>query len=286
MNRSKKIMNIVFYIVIPIFCIFLTHWLSNGSFQESIVESLSSYFDVVDENMSYEQAIQAIREESEKLKNENEDFKEKMSDIPNIELKSTDIIINGLKTQENVNKAVAVIDGNNYYSESIINQVLDNKFIYDVGENTLFYNTSGENIVSETKIELLDTNVLYDGTCYEKILPSDGKDFSIGSKSYNKGFIIYDDHTLFGDGDGYALFDLQGEYSKIAFDVGRTNEYEKQDVTLKVYLDNKYVEEYSLNAESPAVYIEINLNYANHMKLQITGGSRVKYGFANAILYY
>ncbi len=56
----------------------------------------------------------------------------------------------------------------------------------------------------------------------------------MGSTTYNKGFVIYDDHSLFGEGDGYALFDLQGKYSKITFDVGRTNEYEKQDVLLKV----------------------------------------------------
>ena len=105
-------------------------------------------------------------------------------------------------------------------------------------------------------------------------------------KTYNKGFVIYDDHSLFGQGDGYALFDLQGKYSKISFDVGRTNEYEKQDVSLKVYLDNEYVEEYSLNAESPPITLEINLNYANSLKLEITGGSRVKYGFANVILHY
>lgn len=127
---------------------------------------------------------------------------------------------------------------------------------------------------------------MYEGTCYAKYLPTDGKSFSMGSSTYNKGFIIYDDHSLFGEGDGYALFDLQGKYSKITFDVGRTNEYEKQDVILKVYLNGEYVEEYPINAQSPPIQLEIGLNYANNMKLEITGGSRVKYGFANVVLHY
>lgn len=141
-----------------------------------------------------------------------------------------------------------------------------------------------EKILSETKIDLFNTNVLYDGVCYGTYLPSEENTFSMGSTAYNKGFVIFDDHSLFGEGDGYALFDLQGKYSRMTFDVGRTNEYEKQDVILKVYLNGEYSEEYSLNGQSPPIFLEINLNYANNLKLEITGRSRVKYGFTNVIL--
>lgn len=89
---------------------------------------------------------------------------------------------------------------------------------------------------------------------------------------------------MFGEGDGYALFDLQGKYSAITFDVGRTNEYEKQNVTLQVFLDDEMVGEYALSAESPPKSMTIKLNKAKSMKLKITGGSRVKYGFANVKL--
>lgn len=164
--------------------------------------------------------------------------------------------------------------------------MLENKLSYDAGQNMIFYGTNGENISAETKIDLFDTNVLYEGTCYRKYLPSEGNTFSMESGTYNKGFVIYDDHSILGDGDGYALFDLQGNYSKMTFDVGRTNEYEKEDIVLKVYLDDVYIEEYSLNAQSPPIPLEIDLNYANSMKLEITGGFKVKYGFANVILYY
>ena len=45
---------------------------------------------------------------------------------------------------------------------------------------------------------MLDTDLLYDGVCYGVYLPSDGKTFAMGSGTYNDGFVIYDDHSLFG----------------------------------------------------------------------------------------
>lgn len=44
--------------------------------------------------------------------------------------------------------------------------------------------------------------------------------------------------------------------------------------------------EYQLDAETPPKHFEVTLNYANSMKLEISGGTRVKYGFVNMILYY
>ena len=136
----------------------------------------------------------------------------------------------------------------------MLNLLLKNRFLYDSAQNTVFYNSSGESISLETKIDLFSTNILYDGVCYGTYLPTEGKTFSMGSTTYNKGFVIFDDHSLFGEGDGYALFDLQGKYSKISFDVGRTNEYNKQDVILKVYLNGEYFEEYSLSGQSPPIF--------------------------------
>ncbi len=215
-----------------------------------------------------------------------ENLQNQISNTPDFDFKNSALISEGLKIQDSINKSVLLVDNSIYYSENILNLVLKSRFSYDLNQNTVFYNTNGENISSETKIDLFNTKVLYDGTCYGTYLPSEGKTFSMGSSTYNKGFVIYDDHSLFGEGDGYALFDLQGKYSKISFDVGRTNEYNKDDVRLKVYLNNEYVEEYFLNAESPPVPLEINLNYANNLKLEITGGGKVIYGFANVVLSY
>lgn len=317
-NANKDIVWKIASLIVPILCVFLTYILTNASAQSTIVERLSVNFDFVDKTMSFEQALQAVYEESKqkdelinelkqqdiiskqekddiiislnqqiKLLNEHiVDLQEQLSIVPKFEYVAPMLISDGLKIQDRINKSIIIVDSANYYSESLLNLLLKNRFLYDPAQNTIFYNSSGENISSETKIDLFNTNVLYDGICYGTFLPSEGNTFSMGSTTYNKGFVIFDDHSLFGDGDGCALFDLQGKYSKISFDVGRTNEYEKQDVILKVYLNGEYSEEYSLNGQSPPISLEINLNYANNLKLEITGGTRVKYGFANVILSY
>ena len=271
----------------------LIFFLGNFSTQATIVETLSGYFDSVDKDMSYEQALQTIYAEAKQkdeeisiLKQQNADYENRISRIPDFEFKDPMLIADGLKVQDHVDQSMVVIDNKNYFSQGLLNVVLKNMLSYDGSQNAVFYNATGVNLFTETRIDLFSTNVLYGGTCYGVFLPSEGKTFSMGSNTYSKGFVIYDDYSLFGDGDGYALFDLQGKYSKISFDVGRTNEYEKEDVVLKVYLNNEYVEEYSLNAQAPPIHLEINLNYANNMKLEITGGTRVKYGFANVVLNY
>lgn len=139
-----------------------------------------------------------------------------------------------------------------------------------------------------SSVDLISANVLYNGNCYALIKTSDDRVFSMGSSSYNEGFEIWDDYSLFANCDGYALFDLKGQYAKLTFDVGRVNEYEIEDAVLNVYLNNDSTPSatYELNAQSPPVSLSIDLNYANSAKLEISGGSRVKYGFANAELIY
>lgn len=232
-NRKEIIMFIIGSVVIPLVCSFVTYFLTESSTENAIVKKLSLSFDYIDSGMSYEQALQSVYEESRKDDKIIADLKERIKELEQQNLETTD------------------------------------------SKND-----------STSKINLMDTNVLYEGVCYKIYLPSESDSFSMGSKTYNTGFVMYDDHSLFGEGDGYTLFDLGGEYSKISFSVGRTNEYEKQDVKLNVYLNGEYMEEYSLNAESPPINLEIDLNYANNLKLEITGGSRVKYGFADVVLYY
>lgn len=260
----------------------VSHYLT----QKDAIKVMNSYFEIVDNNLSFEEALQSVYDDSMRKDIKINDLQKQVDATPYFDIKNSTLISDGLKIEDSVNKSVIIVDNNLYYSAGMLNLIYPNQLNYDSNKNTVFYNSKGENVSNETRIDLFSTNVLYDGICYTTFLPSEGNTFSMGSNTYNKGFVIADDHSLFGEGDGYALFDLQGKYSKITFDVGRTNEYEKQDVVLKVYLNNEYVEEYSLSAQSPPVQLEINLNYADNMKLEIIGGNRVKYGFANLVLLY
>lgn len=237
----------------------------------------------------YEKAMESnskLSEQNENLKEENDNLQYDISDSITAEVKSPSIIVDGMKSRQNWNKSIAIVNNTNYYSENLLNSLVEGEFSYDISQNSLFYNEEDQMINKVTKINALSTNVIYEGIGYDIVKSSDGKEILMGSQSYTEGLVVWDDESLFGGGNGYALFDLQGKYSKLEFDVGRTNEYEKENVELKVYLDGECREIYQLDAETPPKHYEVTLNYANSMKLEISGGTRVKYGFVNMILYY
>lgn len=285
---KKTIIAGIFAIVAALVGAGVSFLLTQSSIEQKTVETLAGYFDFVDQDMLYKQALQTVYEDSQKIKAENEKLKSENSELNKfqIEIKNAFLITDGLKKKDEISKSVAIIDSQVYYSDNVVNQALGNKLFYSADDNAVFYNTTNSNIKKESKIDLFSTQTLYDGNCYFLYTPSEGETFSMGSGTYNKGFVLGCDHSIFGAGDGYALFDLQKKYSKMSFDVGRTNEYSKEDVILKVYLNNEYSTEYKLNAQSPPKHLSIDLSYANNLKLEITGGSRVKYGFVNVILEY
>ena len=254
------------------------------------IKSATSDVNNVDDLIKkYENVMESnskLAEQNENLKEENDNLQYDISDSITAEVKSPSIIVDGMKSSQNWNKSIAIVNNTNYYSENLLNSLVEGEFSYDISQNSLFYNEEDQMINKVTKINALSTNVIYEGTGYDVVKSSDGKEILMGSQSYTEGLVVWDDESLFGGGNGYALFDLQGKYSKLEFDVGRTNEYEKENVELKVYLDGECREIYQLDAETPPKHFEVTLNYANSMKLEISGGTRVKYGFVNMILYY
>lgn len=282
-NKVKvAIISGIFSLIGIVLGAYLNYYFGNTISEKNTVESLSGYVNTVDENTSYEEALQKIleelknkEEEIEELQKENRDLQIQTSSMNKFEIRSTGLFVDGLKAKETINKSLVVVDNKNYYySEEVLKMILKDKLSYDSSQDVIIYGNDSK----ETKVDLFSTNVLYDGSYYDTYLPTDGESFSMGSDTYTKGFVL--------KGDGYALFDLKGQYSKISFDVGRTNDGEKRDVKLKVYLNNEYVEEYSLSAYSPPISLEIDINHANDMKLEIDGQFRDRYGFANVLLHY
>ena len=281
-KMSDTIKAAVIQSIVAIAIFLLGNFFTQYTIEKSTVKTLANYFDSVDKDMSYEDAMKALRTE---INNKNLEIKN-LKKRPDGEYKNASLISDGLKIQDNIPKSVIIVGNENYYSTSVLNMFLNNKISYNALNNTIYYSSTGQSITKETKIALSSTNVLYDGTNYKKYLPSESDTFSMGSQTYNDGFVIYDDHSLFGEGDGFALFDLQGKYSKMSFTIGRTNEYEKENVTLKVYLDNRLDIQYSLNGSIASKKITINLKKAKNLKLEISGGTRVIYGFTDIYLYY
>ncbi len=125
-------------------------------------------------------------------------------------------------------------------------------------------------------IDLLDTTALYGGRYYELVDPAESDGFSMGSDTYYEGFIIRD--------TGYALFDLKGAYTSISFTVGHINDSSIEDSEMKVYLNDQFVQAYSLSGQSVPQKITIPLNGAANLKIEMTEYGP-DWGFANVVLY-
>lgn len=285
--RREKIYNII----IPILCAVLPVIIQNNQ-EQAMVKSLVGRFENVEENMELEQALEmAIKERGDleqtidSISNENVQLKNQLEDMVDANIYSPALVIEGLKKENSIGKGVVEVDGNTYFSSDMCWRIWENKPVFDKTNNVVFFSENNE-VLTESKVDLIDENVIYDGKYLTIYQPSKGETFSMGSDTFNKGFTIgSDNYSIFGEGNGYALFDLKGKYSKLYINVARVNRSDLgiEDATLKVYLNGEYKTEYSLSGQKPPTAITIDLNYADNLKLEVCG-SKIVYGFANCTL--
>lgn len=295
-KRDRK--NNLFYpLIIAVIAAIIGPLLSSAitfAFQnKNTVKDLAVYFDSVEENMELEHALDLIYKESEETKDENEklkneavtasnekdNLKNELNGKPETEIFSPALVVEGLKKESSIGKGVAIIDGNTYYSAKTCSLIWGKEPKFEKESNTISFSLKG-NTSKETKVDLIDANVIYDGHGYEIITPSSDNTLCMGSDEFNKGFIIYKYYYS----DGYILLDLKGKYSKISFDVARITGSNINDATLRAFIGDDNKKEYALIGEKPIERITIDLNYANSLKLQIDGNGNIYYGFANCTL--
>lgn len=116
---------------------------------------------------------------------------------------------------------------------------------------------------------------IYDGDGYEKYNSSNNTgELKIGGKGYT------DAVELWG-GTPFVLFNLDGEYQTINFDIGRVDDSEIIDVTLRIYLNDSKSGEYTINAETPLTPIQVQVAGATTMKIELAGDGYKQYGLVN-----
>ena len=101
--------------------------------------------------------------------------------------------------------------------------------------------------------------------------------FKMGGNIYNNGFIL-DNHG------GYAIYNLNGKYQTLEFDLGYV-EGGRVDCQVNIYLDGQIVKTIEMGAEDLPQHFSISLSGALQMKIEnVRYGNTGEYGFANAIL--
>lgn len=263
---------------------------TEGEVKSGIVDALSTHLDFIDTEMSYEKALDEVysklTEQESTITTQSELIKD-LQKKPDVSFISADLLVDG-ELKKGITNNIVKHNSNYYLLAKQVDDVLSGYSIkYNNDDEKIIFNSGNNDYTTESVISLTDTNVLYDGVCYGYYIPSKSDEFSMGGKHYNDGFQIIDDHSLFGNGNGYVLFNLENKYSKIEFLVGRTNITDnKVDTTLKLYLDNKYIDSYQLYGDDTPKKMSLDLNYADSMKLELIGLGSVGYGFAEVKLYY
>lgn len=251
-------------------------WVLNASYDElekSYKELDKSYDNLLNSYNVLQSDYEKVDKEKEELETNQVDFR----------YKNVSLVVGGLEKQNKYNSGVVIVDNKVFYSQQIVADVSGDSIYYDDNSNKVFWG-------NEKKITKYDfqnvSDILYNGIVYWKYDNSTNESFAVSGDSYRSGFVIGCDHSILGEGDGYALFKLDNKYTKMEFDVGKTDDYEIQDVDLLVYLDGEIQdEEYHLLGEASSKHIVISVNNATDLKIQLTGGSRVKYGFYNVIFH-
>lgn len=240
-----------------------------------------------EENASLSSANQLLEEQYKNIASERDKLEEDVLNLEKAyenrdyaEISHAKLVINGLENSSILNKSVAIINGKEYYDSNVIGSITGLQPSYEKTDKIIYWGEQ-KRINSFAFSDVSD--ILYNGQVFWKYTLSEGDSFSVAGKEYSVGFVIGCDRSLFGEGDGYALFDLENKYSEMSFDVGKTDDYEIQDVTLKIFLDGEETEQYELSGESSSTHLTVELNYAKDLKIQIIGGSRVKYGFYNIV---
>ena len=116
---------------------------------------------------------------------------------------------------------------------------------------------------------------LYDGEAYEKYDSSNNTgELKIGGKGYTDAVELWGHNS-------FALFNLDGEYQTIQFDVGRVDDSNIVGATLRIYLNGSESGEYTIDAETPLTPIQIQVAGATTMKIELSGDGYKQYGLVN-----
>lgn len=99
--------------------------------------------------------------------------------------------------------------------------------------------------------------------------------FKMAGETYSHGFVL----ECHG---GSALFNLNGLYDTLEFDLAYTDSNSKASCNVNIYLDDQLVRNIEMGYEDLPQHFAISLNGALKMKIEnVNYGNGAKYGFAN-----
>lgn len=100
-------------------------------------------------------------------------------------------------------------------------------------------------------------------TTLKKVLQSEGQSFQMSGQRYSNGI----DALAVNSEKGYALFNLNGQYSSMEFTYGHIDNSKLHDAILAFYVDGELVEEIDVPAEGLPQTTSVPLNHGLQLKI-------------------
>lgn len=150
-----------------------------------------------------------------------------------------------------------IYNGNVYLPLPAVAQALGVSYSWDGGTMSAYLGAQpGENQY------LLDVCPPYQESAAELYTTAEGNSFEMAGQSYTNGLKF----SNWGY-DKFALFNLNGQYSRLKFTVGHVDGEAMEDVTFQIYLDGQLAGEYPVSAEGLPCEYTLDLNHALSMKI-------------------
>ena len=228
--------------------------------------------------------IEGLEAEIADLEAEITEWEEQVSSLTNqiegqtvVEISDAVLVVDGetMNDGNQISNAVVGVDGNYYYSASLLSSYLLSK--------SLTFDENAQNIVygkaSPEKVKF----------SWDMVSNSDGVSYnSLESDTFYMSTIGYDEGIVFNNSDAYFYVYTGGEYSTLTFTCGHVDGSSLVDGSITFYrvsedgLSYEKIEEITLTGEMNPKDYEVNLNYVNSIKVVISGiDYRTKYGMAN-----
>lgn len=256
----------------------LGNFSTQSTIEEKTVKTLSGYFDSVDKDMSYAQALQTIYEENEKLKLENEKLTEQneiltkdnedatniIKQMPNIDFQNINLIINGIDS--GYCDQVIVLNNETFYSQGFLQYIVDNQSI-SFNNSKLFIG----NVQSEDKmpVSLFELKPFTSGYSLSQTTNEKDNYDNVFSEVFQvrSGDWGYED--LMNNATEYFI---DFNYSTLSFDYAYSqNASQLLEYEILIYGDGNLLESITLNRKSKVDHADVNIS--NVEFLQIVGKS-------------
>lgn len=145
--------------------------------------------------------------------------------------------------------------------------------------------SSVKKIKMNSYVYLVDVMKPYSSEYYESYTGVDS--FKLGGKKYFKGFAFRCSNYVYDK--NYAIFNLQGKYSKITFDLGAKDDKDcESQYTSSIYVSEDDSIEKIINRKGNSIpkYYSIDVRDCYKFEIRITHESWCDIGFGNVKLYY